>query len=83
MGDPTSLSVPPFAMDNPVWKFFLGACTLTAAMLQPHAPLTPLFTGMALAGVLLLAWSRLDRQRQRPRGVRDSDHNHEERKTDT
>jgi hypothetical protein len=40
------------------WKFFLGACFLTGAVLLPHVGLVPVCAGMALAGVILLAWSR-------------------------
>jgi hypothetical protein len=40
------------------WKFFLGACFLTGAVLIPHTRWLPLIAGMALAGLLqlLFAW---------------------------
>jgi hypothetical protein len=41
------------------WKFFLGACFLTGALLLPHAGLKPVLAGMALAGLIQLAWSRI------------------------
>jgi hypothetical protein len=41
------------------WKFFLGACLLTGAMLLPRAGKVPVFAGMALAGLVQLGWSRL------------------------
>jgi hypothetical protein len=41
------------------WKFFFGACFLTGALLLPHAGLGPLLAGMALAGLIQLAWSRI------------------------
>jgi hypothetical protein len=41
------------------WKFFLGACFLTGAVLMPHARRLPLIAGMALAGIIQLVFSRL------------------------
>ena len=41
------------------WKFFLGSCFLTGALLLPHADVGPLLAGMALAGLIQLAWSRI------------------------
>jgi hypothetical protein len=38
------------------WKFFLGACFLTGALVLPHTRLAPVLTGMALAGLIQLAW---------------------------
>jgi hypothetical protein len=40
-------------------KFFLGACFLTGALLVPHAGAWPVLAGMALAGLIQLAWSRI------------------------
>lgn len=44
------------------WKFFFGACFLTGALLLPHAGLGPLLAGMALAGLIQLAWSQIGRR---------------------
>jgi hypothetical protein len=41
------------------WKFFVGACVLTGAMLVPRAGATAVTAGMALAALILLVWSRL------------------------
>ena len=41
------------------WTFFLGACFLTGALLLPHAGMMPVVAGMALAGLMHLAWSRI------------------------
>jgi hypothetical protein len=41
------------------WKFFLGACFLTVALVLPHAGMVPVIAGMALAGLIQLAWSRI------------------------
>jgi hypothetical protein len=42
------------------WKFFLGACFLTAALVEPHAGMMPVIGGIALAGLIRLAWSRIN-----------------------
>jgi hypothetical protein len=42
------------------WKFFVAACFLTGALLAPHARGLPLVAGMAVAGLLQLAFSRLN-----------------------
>ncbi|HLG57198.1 MAG TPA: hypothetical protein VI485_17795 [Vicinamibacterales bacterium] len=49
------------------WKFFLGACLVTAALLLPHAAAGPVVAGMALAGVLQWGWSRIGGGRERRR----------------
>ena len=41
------------------WKFFLGACLLTGALLFPHAKPWPVIGGMVLAGLMQLLWVRL------------------------
>jgi hypothetical protein len=46
-----------------VWKFFLGACVLTAAMLQPHAPVKSILGGMGLSGLVVLVWTLASRGR--------------------
>ncbi len=38
------------------WKFFLGACLLTAAFVLPHAGIGPVVAGMVVAGVI--QWAR-------------------------
>jgi hypothetical protein len=43
------------------WKFFFGACFLTAAILVPHAGVKPVVEGMALAAVILGIWSYFGR----------------------
>jgi hypothetical protein len=48
------------------WKFFLGACFLTATLVGPHVGIAPLAGGMALGGLILLAVSRA-RRRSSPR----------------
>jgi uncharacterized membrane protein (GlpM family) len=40
------------------WKFFLGACLLTGALLFPHANAGPVIAGMILAGAILMLWTR-------------------------
>jgi hypothetical protein len=40
------------------WKFFLGACFLTAALLVPQAGMRPVAAGMVLAALVRLAWAR-------------------------
>ena len=40
------------------WKFFLGSCLLTGALLFPHAGATPVIAGMILAGVIQVMWTR-------------------------
>jgi hypothetical protein len=44
------------------WKFYLGACFLTLALVLPHARAVPVIAGMALAGLIQLAWSRISRR---------------------
>jgi hypothetical protein len=51
------------ATETIVWKFFLAACLLTAAILQPHAPVVSIVAGMGLAGLLLWAHGRVSRHR--------------------
>src|SRR4051794_16025618 len=34
------------------WKFFIGACFLTGALLMPHAGRGPILAGMALGGLV-------------------------------
>jgi hypothetical protein len=46
------------------WKFFVGACLLTGAVLVPHAGVVPIVAGMALAGLIRWVWGRF---RRRPR----------------
>jgi hypothetical protein len=41
------------------FRFFVGACFLTAAMLLPHANALPVVAGMLLAAAVQWAWSRL------------------------
>ena len=41
------------------WKFFLGACFLTGALLLPHAGRRPVVAGMALAALVQWGWSRI------------------------
>jgi hypothetical protein len=38
------------------WRFFLGACLLTAAILLPHANPAPVVVGMLLAGLVQWTW---------------------------
>jgi hypothetical protein len=40
------------------WRFFLGACLLTAAILLPHANAIAVIAGMVIAGLLQWSWSR-------------------------
>jgi hypothetical protein len=39
------------------WKFYLGACLLTASLLVPHAGIRPVLAGEVLAGVVLWLWT--------------------------
>ena len=48
------------------WRFYFGACFLTAAGLIPHAPLAPLLAGMGLAAAILYAWQKASRGQRRP-----------------
>ena len=41
------------------WRFFLGACLLTGAVLLPYVKAGPVIAGMVLAGLIQIAWSRL------------------------
>jgi hypothetical protein len=41
------------------WKFYFGACFLTAAMLVPRAGLRPVAAGMVLAGAIFACVSLL------------------------
>jgi hypothetical protein len=43
------------------WRFFLGACFLTGALLVPLAGVVPVATGIVLAGVVQLAYLRVRR----------------------
>ena len=38
------------------WRFFVGACLLTAAVLLPHAPPRQVLAGMALAAAIQYGW---------------------------
>jgi hypothetical protein len=40
------------------WRFFLGACLLTAALLLPHANAGAVITGMLIAALVQWGWSR-------------------------
>jgi len=42
------------------WKFYFGACFLTAAMLTPFAGVQPVVAGMLLAGVICFGLSLLN-----------------------
>ncbi len=44
------------------WKFFLGACLLTGALLLPHVGAVPVVAGFVLARVIQLAWSGISRR---------------------
>ena len=50
------------------WKFFLGACLLMAAVLQPHAPAKSLAGGVALAALARWVWTFGIVYRQRRQG---------------
>ena len=52
------------------WKFFLGACLLTAAVLQPHAPTRSIIGGIGLAALAQWAWVEAGRQHERRRKLR-------------
>lgn len=41
------------------WKFFLGACFLTGALLLPYAKPGPVMAGMVLAGLIRFAWAKI------------------------
>ena len=41
------------------WRFFFGACFLTAAILLPHANAVAVFAGMIVAAVVQWGWSRI------------------------
>jgi hypothetical protein len=70
------------AKDIFVWKFFLGACLLTAAVLQPHAPAKSIVVGMGLAGLVLCAWALASRARSREAGVDKPNQRRNGRNTD-
>ena len=58
------------------WKFFLGACLLTTAVLQPHAPGKSLVGGIGLAALARWAWALgIDYRQRRRRGNVDSGSN--------
>jgi hypothetical protein len=40
------------------WRFFFGACALTAAVLLPHANPAPVIAGMLLAALVQWSWPR-------------------------
>jgi hypothetical protein len=40
------------------WRFFFGACLLTAALVLPHAKADPVVAGMLLAAHVRWGWSR-------------------------
>jgi hypothetical protein len=40
------------------WRFFIGACLLTAALLLPHASVVAVGAGMVLAALVQWTWSR-------------------------
>jgi hypothetical protein len=69
------LSLVVLAKDNLVWKFFLGACVLTAALLQPHAPARSIAGGMGLAALVLVAWALVSRGRARDEKMNESTRN--------
>lgn len=66
-----------------MWKFFLGACLLTAAILQPHAPARSILGGMGLAGIALWAWGLVSRHRSREQRLGGSNRDRNGRETDT
>jgi hypothetical protein len=49
------------------WRFFLGACFLTGALLLPHAGTAVVIAGMALAGLIQFGWSVIVRRRDEHR----------------
>jgi hypothetical protein len=63
------------AKDNSVWKFFAGACVLTVAMLQPHAPIKAIAAGMGLAALVFSAWLFSNRARPHDSGIDESNRN--------
>src|SRR5262245_8001490 len=54
------------------WKFFVGACFLTGALLIPHGGKMPVLAGMGLAALVNWAWSRLPRFRRPDAPVTDA-----------
>jgi hypothetical protein len=44
------------------WKFFLGACFLTAALVVPYAGPRAVIAGMALAALIQWAWRHIHRR---------------------
>jgi hypothetical protein len=46
------------------WKFFVGACVLTGALVLPHADTGPVISGMALAAVVHWGWLRIGGRRE-------------------
>jgi hypothetical protein len=62
------------------WRFFVGACLLTGALLQPHAPVKSVLGGIGVAALIQLALTRIQRRRERralgtPDSSRIRDHN--------
>lgn len=55
------------------WKFFLGACLLTASLVMPHAGLMPVLEGALLAGVVIWLRARVVDWSRTRRGTRTSD----------
>jgi hypothetical protein len=43
------------------WRFFLGACFLTGALVTPLAGVVPVATGMVLAGIVQIVYLRVRR----------------------
>jgi hypothetical protein len=71
----TFLSQFVFAKDILVWKFFFGACVLTAALLQPHAPARSIVGGMGLAALVMWAWAVAGRRRTRAESLDKTNQN--------
>jgi hypothetical protein len=44
------------------WKFFLGACLLTGALLLPHGRFGPVIGGMVLAALIQWVWLQVGRR---------------------
>jgi hypothetical protein len=49
------------------WRFFIGACLLTGALLIPHAGPGPVIGGMVLAAALRWGWSHVGGSNERSR----------------
>jgi len=55
------------------WKFFLGACFLTACLVTPQAGLAPFIEGAVLAGAVIWLRARVVDWSRARRGPRTSD----------